>query len=352
MQGEIIKNWRIVAATLFSVVLVISAYVLAHGFESPQIAQASAETALLKAIATKDSSGDGLPDWEKALYGIPVNATTTDYFNLGMTDGEAVARGLIVPKAIADIQMATSTSVTNSTIDYAAEGLSAPTEGSLTDAFAKSVFTLYVAAKQNNGGVELSSSQIQDLETQAISSLTTSITAAPDFKSTQDINVSGSGPDALRAFAVAAEAVLKKNASDATKSDLQYLQDAIENKDTSAPAHLASMAKSYRDSAIGLATLPVPKELAIDDLAIVNSLMRLSEIYSDFARVNTDSLAAMLALEQYTQTELNAEHAFTTLFNIYITAGVSMKNGTPGAAFVNIMPNLGAQQAVSSTKNP
>ena len=108
MGGNVSLNWRTIVAALFSVVLVVGAYVLARGIELPLTAQASTETALLQAIATRDSTGDGLPDWQKALYGIPLNSTTTDYFNLGMTDGEAVARGLIVPKAIADIQVTTS----------------------------------------------------------------------------------------------------------------------------------------------------------------------------------------------------------------------------------------------------
>jgi len=107
-MGRILGNWRIILATFFSLVLIVGAYVLARGAVSPSIAEASTETALLQAIATRDSTGDGLPDWEKSLYGIPINATTTDYFHLGMTDGEAVAKGLVVPKAIADVGTASS----------------------------------------------------------------------------------------------------------------------------------------------------------------------------------------------------------------------------------------------------
>jgi hypothetical protein len=345
MEGGILHNWRILAATLFSAVIIAGAYILARGVESPQVAEASDETALLQAIATKDSTGDGLPDWEKTLYGIPLTATTTDYFNLGMTDGEAVTRGLIVPKAIADVSVATSTPETGGT-EYAAAGLPNPTSGTLTDAFAQSFFTLYLAAKQGNGGAELSETQTEDVASQALDSLS-SITAAPPFKTIADLNVSGSGSDALRAFAAAAEAVLKKNAAKATETDLQYLTDAVAGTDTSATTHLAELAQSYRDTAAGIAALPVPNEAALSDLAIVNGLMRLGEIYADFARVKTDPLSAMLALEQYPQAELDAEHAFTTLANVYAVTGVRISNGTPGAAFVNLMQNLGAQQTGS-----
>ena len=126
----------------FSVALVGGAYFLARGFESPRAAEASTETELLKAIATKDSDKDGLPDWEESLYG--TDPRLTDTFKLGMTDGEAVAKGLIVPKAIADIAVTPS-----SPASLDADGLPPPpAEGTLTAAFAKSFFTLFIAAKQ------------------------------------------------------------------------------------------------------------------------------------------------------------------------------------------------------------
>ncbi len=350
MQGEIFKNWRILSATLFSVVLIAGAYLLAREAGTPQAAQASTETALLQAIATKDSTGDGLPDWEKVLYGIPADATTTDYFHLGMTDGEAVAKGLIVPKAIADIPVVASAPAASTTIDYAAVGLTPPTAGTLTDAFAKSFFALYLSAKAANGGVELTADQTSMLADQAMAQLSQSVAPTADFKQATDLHVSGTGPDALRAFAAAAEAVLKQNATDSTMSEMGYFQAAVENNDPSALTHLAALAKSYRDSAVGVAAIPVPQELAAVDLSIVNAIVRLSEIDSDFARVNTDPLTAMLALEQYPQTELTAEHAFVALADTYAASGVVLKNGTPGAAFVNLMDDLGAQQQAAAAK--
>ncbi|HVB19820.1 MAG TPA: hypothetical protein VNF51_00830 [Candidatus Paceibacterota bacterium] len=344
MAGEIFRNWRIPAATFFSLALVAAAYLFARGVESPQIAQASTETALLQAIATKDSNGDGLPDWEKSLYGIPVDATTTDYFHLGMTDGEAVARGLIVPKAVANIPIATATPAIGSDINYAADGLAPPTGGTLTDAFAKDFFTLYLSAKQAAGGASLTADQTSALADQAVSQLSQNFAPAANFKTAAGITVSGSGPDALRAFAAAAEVVIRKNTTDATMSEIQYFQSAVQGGDPSALTHLVALANAYRASAIGIAALPVPQELVMTDLAIVNGIMRLSQIDDDFARVNADPLTAILALEQYDQTELNTEHAFTSLANIYAENGVVLPNGTPGAAFVNLMSNLGARQ--------
>jgi hypothetical protein len=315
---------------------------LARSIESPRAAQASMETALLQAIATKDSDGDGLPDWEEQLYATSPN--TIDTFKLGMTDGEAVAKGLIVPKAIADIPIATSSPAS---IDI--DGLPpAPAEGTLTAAFAKNFFTLYLAAKQTSGGANLSESDMQNVANEALSSLSSVVAVAPDFKSLKDLTVSGSGSDALKAFAMSAEAVLLKNTSDASKSEILYLKDALENNDVTAFSHIASIAKQYRDSAIGLAVLPVPEELAADDLALINAMMRVSGIAADFTRADTDPLATILALQQYPQAVSALATAFTHIGNVYKTANISLLAETAGASFVNLIVDVANEQAAAT----
>ncbi len=346
MGGRFYENWRVIAATLFSAVLVIGAFVFARGVESPPLAQASTETALLQAIATKDSDNDGLPDWEEALYGTDPNVTDT--FKLGMTDGEAVAKGLIVPRAIANISTATSSPDGSSIVDPSLPP--APADGTLTAVFAKNFFTLFLAAKNANGGGDLSESQMNDVANKALSSLSSIITAAPDYKSANDMVVSGSGSDALTAFAIKAETVLLKNTSNATTSEINYLKSALTNNDATAYPHIASIAKGYRDSAAGLSVLPVPAELAAADLALVNAMMRISEIITDFARATTDPLATMLALQQYPQTAQKLGEAFVDIGNIYKAAGVVLPSGAPGASFVNLIEDMASERAV--TKRP
>lgn len=340
-MGQILQNWRVLAASLLSAVLVVGVYMLARSVESPTVAEASTESALLQAIAAKDSDGDGLPDWEEALYGTSPN--TTDTFKLGMTDGEAVARGLIVPKAIADIQLATS-----SPTSVDSDGLPpAPAEGTLTAAFAKTFFTLFLAAKQQSGGADLSEEQMQNIADEALNSLASVIAAAPDFKSAEDIIVRGAGADALTTFAVQAEAVLLKNTSSASKSEIFYLQDAVERGDAEALTHIASIAKQYRDSAIGLAVLSVPAELAEVHLALINTMMRISGIATDFTRVNTDPLATMLGLNQYPQAVLALGTAFIDIGKVYKAAGISLPAKAPGASFVNLIINVANEQAAA-----
>lgn len=342
MKERILGNLRTLIATLFSVVLIAGVYMIARGVESPSRVQASTESALLQAIAKKDSDGDGLSDWEEALYG--TNPHIVDTFKLGTTDGEAVARGLIVPISVADIPTPSSSNFL--------DGLPpAPAEGTLTAAFAKTFFTLFVKAKQASGGADLSESEMDDVASQALNSLGTALEVAPDFKLAKDITVSGSGADALKAFAVSAEAVLMSKGTNSTKSELLYLKDVVENNDIEALPRMSSIAKTYRDSASGLAAISVPTELVGDHLAIINAMMRISEIITDFSRANDDPLATILALKQYPQAVLTLGNAFIHIGTIYATSGISLPAGAPGASFVNLISDVAAKQK-AATKNP
>jgi hypothetical protein len=336
-MGQILQNWRITLAAVFSAFLIVGAYMLARDAESPRSVNASPESALLQAIATKDTDGDGLTDWEEALYG--TNPRVTDSFNLGMTDGEAVAKGLIVPKAIADISLATSTP-----ISYDEYGLPPPpAEGTLTAAFAKNFFTLYLSVKESKGGANLTESEMANIANEAVNMLSSEIIAAPDYKSVKDLKISGSGRDALIEFAVNAEAVLLKNKSTGKKSEILYLQDAVQNNDQEALAHIASIAKGYRDAAVGLSALNVPPELVEVHLALINSMMRISSISNDLSRVNTDPLASILALKQYAQAITSLWTAFSSIGKIYADVGISIPDGASGALFVNLIEDMEKQ---------
>jgi len=336
-MGSVLHHWRILAASGFSFMLIVGAYVFADGVAFPSRVEASTESELLQAIATKDSDSDGLPDWAEALYG--TSATNPDTRGLGMTDGEAVASGLIVPKAIADIPGDTTPS--GAIIDP--DLPRAPAEGTLTAAFARSFFTIYMDALERTGG-NLSEADMNDVAQKSLAALSSSIARAPDFKTPRDIGVLGSGPEAMKRFAASAEAVLKAYTTQSTESELAYLNKAIANGDDSALDNITALAKAYRIGAAGIAALPVPRELAPEDLALVNALARLSEVTNDFALVNTDPLATMLALQQYPDTIIALANAFERIAAVYSAAGITLVPGAPGASFVGLIDTVAVEQ--------
>ncbi|MGH7175354.1 MAG: hypothetical protein ACREGR_03280 [Minisyncoccia bacterium] len=338
----IYREWRTLGASALAVVMIGGAFMLARGAGQPTLAEAASATALLAQISSRDSTGDGLPDWEKPLYGIPLDATTTDYFNLGMTDGEAVAKGLIVPKAPTPGAPAIATT-TASLVD----GVGPAAPGSLTAAFAQNFFALYVSAEEQNGG-SLTTDQVNALASQALDTLASDVSPAPDFATAAQIKISGSGPDALKAYAAAAEQTfIAHEGAPVSESELQYLQDFL-NGDSSALANLQVIATSYLDTATGLAAMSVPQEAAAPHLALVNALARMGENVEDFSHVDTDPLRAILALEQYPQSVLALTDAFNGIAAAFTAENVVLARGTPGAEFVNAMAIITANQATST----
>jgi hypothetical protein len=349
MSGGVYTNWRVLGATGFAVVLIIGTYIFVHGVGAPPAAEAADATALLQTLATRDSDHDGLPDWEEALYG--TDPHNPDTFHLGMTDGEAVARGLIVPKAITDLPPAATSS------ESAANSLpGAPADGTLTAAFAQDFFSLYTAAKQANGGQPLTASDTAAIAYQATQQLAQSVKPAPDYKQLSDLTVSGQGPAALRTFAAAAQAVMEHATTTATLSEIDYLKEALTSPDqatiANAYAQMHSIAQAYRTTAVGLAVLPVPTELAESDLGLINSLMHLSQIISDLTRADSDPLTAMLALNQYLDQTVSLGNAFSGIDETYTKEQVTFAPGDPGAAFVGVKAYVIAHDLPPSTTTP
>ncbi|HUQ30125.1 MAG TPA: thrombospondin type 3 repeat-containing protein [Candidatus Paceibacterota bacterium] len=333
--------WGICLSVLVSAGLIGGAYALAQHSASPRIAEASTETALLQAITSRDSDNDGLPDWEESLYG--TDSQKADTRGLGMKDGEAVSKGLIVPKAVADVPVAAVES--DDTVAGAPKG--APS-GTLTDTFAKNFFTLYLSTKQSTGGATLTKDQVSRLVDRVFTQLTATLVATPDFKKKQDLVVRGLGAADLRAYAVTVEQILAVHSTKLPKSELLYLQDFLENKDASAIAHIQMLSKAYTETATGIAVLPVPQEVADTMLSLINAMARIGAIAADFARVDADPVAAMFALKQYTDSVQKLAAAFQSVNTLYAAQGVAFRRGEPGAAFVNVISAVKEREASST----
>lgn len=323
-MGQILRNWRVLGAVFIAITVIGGSYLLARSVDLPSIAQASAETALLQAIATKDSTGDGLPDWQKVLYGIPLDATTTDYFHLGMTDAEAVAKGLIVPKAVVnDPATATSTD-----------------QGTLTDSFSKAFFSLYISAKQANGGTDLTPDQTNSLATEAFNQFIEHFASPPDFKQLTDLKSGGSGRDALITFASAAEAVFDRYQSATAVNELESIQNVLQNNDPKAITAIANAANVYRSYAQGLAALPVPAELAQADLSLINAFAQRASIYDGIAKTAADPLLAIVSVQQLTQSEVGWQKALADMGSVFGADNITLPHGTPGAGFIQLALKL------------
>lgn len=335
MGNEYQSSLKIMGATLFSVVLIVGAYTLARGVSDPVVAEASLETELLEQIATRDSDVDGLPDWEEVLYG--TDPRNPDTRSLGMTDGEAVSRGLIVPTAPADIEI----TVQEGSQDYP---LPVPPEGTITRALSHSLAAAYAEAVQASPTGKLSKADITTISNRLVDELNKSVILAPEYRKAKDLQTVGSTQQELRQFAISVEEVFLASTALVNKSEIEYLEIALKDGDQNAFVAIKEISILYQKAASGLAVLPVPQVLAETDLKLINALSLLSKVIADFARAENDPIASMLALKQYPEAARQMGTAFVDIRATYKSAGVIFREGEPGAGFVNVVDRLIADQ--------
>ncbi|MEJ0053731.1 MAG: thrombospondin type 3 repeat-containing protein [bacterium] len=322
------KQWSTPVALAIALVMVFAAYLIPqwpHLFKASN-AEAGTTDDLLKAIAVKDSDGDGLPDWEESLYGTDPDKTDTG--GRGMTDAQAVAQGLIVPKAPIP-----ASSVASSTIAKNIPG-KAPAPGSLTEQFAQAFFAQYVAAHQ---GAPLSADDMATFVASALSELERAVPQQDAFTLGQ-MNVSGSGPEAMRTYAAAAENTLAGYTAPSKKSELLYLGDAISGSDTKALDMIGKIAETYTGGAHALSSVPVPEELATKHLALANALANMGTVTQQLAALDRDPLLTSLGLAKYPDDVIAMRNAFVAMAQTFKDAGVVVPAGEPGSQFLSISP--------------
>ena len=210
------RSLAIPASVVIALVLVVGAYILSgrHVTDGTQAVSAESTDELLKAYAAKDTDADGLADWEEALYG--TNPRDAHSVRENLTDGQAVAQGLATPRYAGQ---------------PAADSASSPVEvpgpaaaaDSLTEQFARLFFNNYMATR---GDTPPSADQAQAFVQDAVKSLEQT-RVRPDAFSVSDIQVSGTGAVALKAYAAQADAAFGAHTVQLPFGELAYFSDAV-----------------------------------------------------------------------------------------------------------------------------
>jgi hypothetical protein len=328
------KSGSIVGAAVIAIALVGGAYYFSSG-KTAQVNAASTDD-ILKAYAAKDTDGDGLPDWEEALYG--TDPTKTDTFTLGMTDAEAVQKGLVKLKINVPAAPAAATS-------SLAAGIPGPTAASttLTDQFAQAFFNNYISTR---GSQPPTADQAAQFVQGAVANLVTT-QVRPDAYAASDIKVSGSGPAALQAYAAQVDQAFASHGAQVSYDEMTYFADAAEKNDTSAVANLKAIASAYLGVAQAVAALPVPNEAAPADLAFVNATARLGGTISDLAAVQDDPIRALVALGDYSTDVQGFAAALQGFAGVFTQDGLVIPAGNAGYSFYHLTQT--AAQTASTT---
>jgi hypothetical protein len=304
----------IVGALIIAAVLIGGAFILSSNpstFFHAQVADAESTQQLLQDYSQKDSDHDGLPDWEEALYGTdPYNAHS---FSPTLTDGQAVAEGLIKPKF-------TTTAAESSTTDAAEQvpGIAAA-PGSMTDQFAQNLFGQFIS---QSGGKDPSTSDIDSFAQQAMQQEVQNHTHTDSY-TLSDVKTSGTGSDAMLAYEDSADGVLSSQNVSASEDELTYFSDDEEKNDPDALSKVAAIGNAYTAMAVGLIAIPSPVEAQYAHLEIANAMANLGEDITDMSMANTDPLRAYLGLQQYEVDTPALTAAYADMYVVFAKDGIT-----------------------------
>lgn len=318
-----------------AIVLIGGAYYLS-GYPFPRASSADAASTeqLLKEYAVKDSDGDGMPDWEEALYCTdPNNAHSV---RADLTDAQAVAQGLKTPCYAWQGNAAAATS-TNSDIAGRIP-TAAPAANSLTDRFARLFFDNYMSSR---GTMPPTAQEMQQFVQDAVANLAQT-NIRTDAYAASDMRVAGSGADALRTYAAGVEKTMAANDPRLPYSELTYFSDAEQKNDAQAIKNIGLIAKGYADTAAALAKVAVPSEAAQQHLALVNAMARLSSTIGDMGTVQSDPIRAMLGLEQYKKDGEALADALAGMGSVFATDDASLSKNQDGYRFYALITSTQA----------
>jgi hypothetical protein len=286
---------------------------------------------LLASYVVKDTDSDGLPDWQETLYGTDVNKADTD--GDGISDGEAVKRGLLTPNALASQIPADPIGK-----DEPLPG-TAPTPGSMTDQFAKSFFQSYMEA---SGGQPMTADAQQTLITQLLTDFNArGARALASSYTTLSIRTNASASEDDYATAVV-RAIQENSAPEGSDNPPVLMQALMEQKDESARTKLIAIGKADAAVAHELLTVPVPPALADEHLRMIRSLDTLSKATQLVANYDRDPVGAMSALALYAPTSQEFLKSIEDIATEMVRGG-EPADGTSEALIVSLARALQAQ---------
>lgn len=299
------KTFSIFGSLLLSIILIAGAYVLSSSGGGLHIADADSNDALLKAYAQKDTDADGLYDWQETIYGTdPENAHS---IKAEITDGEAVAQGLIEPKFKSSTPVKTSTEVPG--VDAAPE--------TLTDRFAREFLGQYLS---DRGAAQPTADQMSAFIQSAVKDL--AATNSSNQYSAAQVIAGGSGSAAFALYKTNFQNVLVTNSPSKDKEDvLEHFSSFVTSGDTQSLVRIKTVGSAYTKTGVALMRIPVPTEVAETHLRLARAYATLGAITTDLALIDSDPLKAFVALNQYNDAMVAVARALLDVTNV-ITASV------------------------------
>lgn len=324
------RTLRISAASFLALLMVGSAYLLSGpNFLTSRAANAESTEALLKAYSTKDTDGDGLPDWEEALYGTDPNKAISNPY--GIPDGQAAQEGKLTPHSLAT-QLPSANQGTTTLTDADFGGVPSPAPGSITDQFSKEFLQEYMAT--SNG--QPMDQAAQDALVQKLLGDIAAQSSQAFSSSYRPVDVHTNVETSALAYTSQLETALTSNDLPSDESDpVAVIDSLVEKNDNSARPKLLAISNAYSQMAQTMRSAKVPPSLSATQVSVVTSLDQLAATTKAISDYTNDPVGTLGALTTFNKSTKLFADSLSSLASVILQSG-EPQAGEPGDLIVTL----------------
>jgi len=238
----------------------------------------------------RDSDNDGLSDWEESLFN--TNLRNPDSDNDGLLDGEEFIAEkiypLINPDEIGDIYALRT--------GAGGRRFFVQDSSNLTDTLLREAAYRYDFLDQTSGIDEQAAQQlVEGLASDFRQSGQAHQYAMDDLTTVGEIN-----NVSVNAYIAGILLMFSKHSDIDETEPLSLLDTWFETQDESIIDTLSSLQEMYVELSEDMATVPVPDDLALFHLELVNNLSNTAASFNNIQNVSYDPIKSMLATAEYT----------------------------------------------------
>ena len=229
-----------------------------------------------------DSDGDGLKDWEEALWKTDPHNPDTD--NDGISDGEEINTPSLEPPS-----------------DAAAKPLASLEPKTLTDQIARDFASIYLYGKNNGQDVDAIKSQVLS----SFNSAFANTKPLPNAFSESDLTTTTNTAAHVKTYGEAVQKIFFEEfgSKNLTTNELTLLVTLLGNEQnpvaTADFKQFERYADAYQNAARRLHEIPIPASYTKEHLVVINAFVNLAIIDRAFAGFMDDPATGIIMLPQY-----------------------------------------------------
>lgn len=232
-----------------------------------------------------DSDGDGLPDWQEALW--KTDPYNPDSDGDGVLDGEEVRTSHDPTKKGPNDAIVTSAGTSTSS-----------TALTPTEKLSQDILKTYLQLKAQANGKPVTPASIQELLNRNQPKIIAIQYTHAQFKEGSDNQAD------IEAYGKTLTAILSNYVLTGQKNEMQILQQAQEQTDSALVKQLETRSDNYKKAVQALLVLLVPPSVLALHADLTNTISLMSEIVHAMSLLYTDPITSLTGIQQYTETQL------------------------------------------------